>query len=156
MRTYALLIFPCFLEAWREINTLTITDSSSLRLRKLAYHQQQPLKAILVIRMANHPLHPISHCQPPPSSQQGKTFIQSLVLRVYYLPCDQQSCLSLNRTAFQPLHFCFYVSSICHFFNPVCSQKLSRVIHRPIFSCLEGAQFADCITSFATNHFVLV
>ena len=29
MRTDALLIFPCFLEAWTEINTLTITDSSS-------------------------------------------------------------------------------------------------------------------------------
>ena len=38
VRTDAFLIFSCFLEAWTEINVLTITDSSSTRLRKLAYH----------------------------------------------------------------------------------------------------------------------
>ena len=36
MRTDTFLIFPCFLETWTEINALTITESSSLRLRKLA------------------------------------------------------------------------------------------------------------------------
>ena len=61
MRTDAFLIFPCFLETWAEVNALTITDSSSLRLRKLACHQQQPLKSILVIRMANHPLSTLTH-----------------------------------------------------------------------------------------------
>ena len=29
VRTDTLLIFPCFLEAWIEINALTITDSQS-------------------------------------------------------------------------------------------------------------------------------
>ena len=38
VRTDAFLIFPCFLGTWTEINALTINDSSSLRLRKLAYH----------------------------------------------------------------------------------------------------------------------
>ena len=38
VRTDTLLIFPCFLEAWIEINALTITDSSFLRLRELACH----------------------------------------------------------------------------------------------------------------------
>ena len=60
---------------------------------------------ILVIRMANHPLHPISHCKPQTSSQQAKTFIQPLVLRMYYLPCDQQFHLGV----LTELHFCQFI-----------------------------------------------
>ena len=39
---------------------------------------------------------------------------------------------------------------------PVCSQKLSRAIYRPICSQLTGAQFADYIICLTSNHFVLV
>ena len=52
--------------------------------------------------------------------------------------------------------FRFCVSLICHFFAPVCSQRLNRVTHPPIFSRLAGAQFTDCNTCLATNYFVSV
>ena len=144
MTTDTLLVFPCFLEAWTEINVLTITNSSSLRLRKLACHQQQPLKTILVIRMANHPLHPISHCQPQPSSQEGKTFIQPSVLRMYYLPRDQQFHLGFNRTAFLPVHF--YISE-CEY---VCTHFVSIFLCFPLLhpSVLPKAQQSDSPTHF--------
>ena len=116
--------------------------------------------------MANHPLHPISHCQPQPSSQEGKTFIQPSVLRMYYLPRDQQFHLGFNRTAFLPVHCyifeCEYVRT--HFvsiflylllLHPSVLQRLSRAIRGPIFSRLAGTQFADYITCLTTNHFVL-
>ena len=35
--------------------------------------------------MANHPLYPISHSQPQPSPQQGKTFTYLLLLRLWHL-----------------------------------------------------------------------
>ena len=50
----------------------------------------------------------------------------------------------------------FYVSFICPFFILMCSQRHNRAIHRPIFSRLAGAQFADCITCLAISHFVSV
>ena len=50
----------------------------------------------------------------------------------------------------------FYVSFICPFFTLMYSQRLNRAIHRPIFSRLAGAQFADCITCLAISHFVSV
>ena len=62
------------------------------------------------------------------------------------------SFLSLNMCEYVPFP-CFI---ICHFYIPVCSQRLSRATHPPIFSCLAGAQFADCIICLATNHFVSV
>ena len=37
-------------------------DSENIRLRKLAYHKTY-LKTILVIRMTNHPLHPVKYSQ---------------------------------------------------------------------------------------------
>ena len=50
----------------------------------------------------------------------------------------------------------FHVSFICHFLISMYSQRLSRVIHQPIFSPLDGAQFTNCFTCLATKHFVLV
>ena len=49
----------------------------------------------------------------------------------------------------------FYISFIFHLFIPVCSQRLSRVIHQPNFSCLARTKFADYITCLATNDFPL-
>lgn len=64
MRIDAFFIFLYFLKTCVEINALTVTDCSLLRLRKLAYHRQQPLKVILVTKMANQSLYPIAHPQP--------------------------------------------------------------------------------------------
>ena len=50
----------------------------------------------------------------------------------------------------------FYVSFICHFFIPVCFQRLRRAAHPPIFCCLAGAQFTGSVTCLATNRLVLV
>ena len=80
---------------------------SSVRLRKLACRQQQPLKTILVIEMANHPPQLISHRQPPPSSKHGKTFIQPLH---QYLGC--YTCLAINNFFSVWTHFS---SSILYF-----------------------------------------
>ena len=57
-------ISPCFPEARTEIAEFTITDSLTLRPRKLVYCKQQPLKAMLAIWMVNHPPHPLSYPQP--------------------------------------------------------------------------------------------
>ena len=76
-----------------------------------------------------------------------------------------------HTVAFQPVHlftythflvwiclnmFRFWASSICLFSILVCPHRLSRAIRKHIFSCLVGAQFADCITCLATNHFVSI
>ena len=51
------------LSVWSVITGLTITDSLSLRLRKLVYCRQQSLIKMLAIRMANHPIHVLSYPQ---------------------------------------------------------------------------------------------
>ena len=51
------LISSCFTEVWAGIPALTITDLLSLSLRKLVYCKQFSLRKMLMIRMANHPIH---------------------------------------------------------------------------------------------------
>ena len=65
VRTDSVLISPLFLELWTGKAGLTITDSLLQKLRKLMYYRQQSLMKVLMIRMANHPIHllPI-HLQP--------------------------------------------------------------------------------------------
>ena len=117
---------------------------------------------ILVIGMANHPPQLISHRQPPPPAQQGKTFIRPLH---QYLGC--YTCHAINNfiSVWTELHFSgsilyfwvwicssvfgFYISFLSHIFTPVCSNRPSRAIHQTFFSCLAGAQFADHITYLA-------
>ena len=57
MRNGAALISFTFSEAWTGLTVLTITDSLLFRLGKLVYYKLQPLRKILVIRLASHPLH---------------------------------------------------------------------------------------------------
>ena len=82
------------------------------------------------------------------------------LLRMLHLPCNQQFCLGLNRTAFFPVQFCFFefeyvqtcfvfIFHLCVISSSMCSHRLSRANHRPFFSCLAGAQFADHITCLA-------
>ena len=59
VRTGATLISPYFPEAWTQIAVLTVNDSLLLRLRKLGYLKQQPLRKMLVIRMTSHPPYPL-------------------------------------------------------------------------------------------------
>ena len=80
------------------------------------------------------------------------------VLRMEYLPRNQQFCLGLNRTAFFPVLFCIFefehvrkcFLSIIHLFvisSSQCAFKGSAErFTGPFFSRLAGAQFADHIT----------
>ena len=52
--------------------------------------------------------------------------------------------------------FRFWASSICLLSIPLCPHRLSRAILQHIFSCLAGAQFADCITCLVNYHFVFI
>lgn len=57
-----IVFFPCFPKTWNGITVLTSTDFFSLRLRKLVYCKEQPLRNMLVTRMADHSLHPVPMC----------------------------------------------------------------------------------------------
>ena len=46
----------------------------------------------------------------------------------------------------------FYILFVCHYSIPVCHQRLSRLIHGLIFSCLAGSQFADYITCLTAQR----
>ena len=52
------LISPFFLKVWTVIMGLTITDSSSLRLRKLVYSRKQSV--MFAIGMSNYPIEPLN------------------------------------------------------------------------------------------------
>ena len=86
---------------------------------------------------------------------------------LYYLPRHLPFCFSLNRHwIFTSSLFIFsktflnmsrfWALSIFFFSIPVCPHRLSRANHQHIFSRLAGVQFTDCITCFATNHFVSI
>ena len=53
-------------------------------------------------------------------------------------------------------HVSFLCFILCLFSIYLCPHRLSRATHQHIFSCLAGAQFADCITCLANTYFVLV
>ena len=61
LRTNTFLISRFFLKAWKVITGITITDYLLLRLRKLVYYRQQSLMEMLVIGMANYPIHLLSY-----------------------------------------------------------------------------------------------
>ena len=64
LRTGTVLIFVFSLKVQTEITGFTITDSSSLRLRKLVYCRQLSLMKMLAIRMENRLIHLLLYPQP--------------------------------------------------------------------------------------------
>ena len=145
MRTDASLIFPCFLKAWTEINALTITDSSSLRLRKLACHQKQPLKTILVIKMANDPLQTSSHIV---SLNHHHDKAKSSISH-QHLGCI--TCLANNSfiSASTELHFCQFIFVFFEF-QQILTHFVSIFLYLSFLhpSVLPKAQQSNSLTHF--------
>ena len=64
VRALIVLISSYFFEIWTGIRGFIVTDSLSFNFRKVVYCRQQCLMKMLIIRMANYPLHPLQHTQP--------------------------------------------------------------------------------------------
>ena len=108
MRHDTLLIFPCFLEAWTEINVLTITDSSSLGQIGMSLVAAFEDDTSDQNGKPSTPPHLTSSISTIIATRKNLHLAIILVLRMYYLPRDQQFCLGLNRPALFPVHFCIF------------------------------------------------
>ena len=90
-------------------------------------------------------IHPISHRQHQPSSQQGKTVIKPLAIstiRVHSLPCNQKFCFGLNRHCiFASSFFIFDFEYVwTYFFSMFYSFAISLL---PLSCCATKSQQGD-------------
>ena len=106
VRTDTVLISPIFLKILAVIAGLTITDSLSLRLRKLMYCRQQSLMKILAIGMANYPIHFFPYpqsivitCIPYLYPHMGSHFPENQLLNLILI-----LSLAFSYTIHAPLH----------------------------------------------------
>lgn len=136
MRTDAFFIFLYFLKTCVEINALTVTDCSLLRLRKSAYHRQQPLKVTLVTKMANQPLYPIAHPQPyiiTTRLDPASVISTQVLVSIFQDMCFIQSVLLKDNSSLN-IHFYLPITCIRQKFK-ICSQSAQQSDTGPLLVC---------------------